>query len=159
MRLLLDTHLLLWAAGPMAISPEVLALHVDCGQESDTLASQWFELVEEPARRAGLPGPRLVVLKSPYRFVIRPILDYALDLEKNNPERQIAVAFDQLASPQHPLGGQLEPRLRTHEGDLGHVADWAALLADADGQQLVPGFRVKTVDSTAAGEGENFRRA
>jgi hypothetical protein len=37
-----------------------------------------------------------VVLKSPYRFVIRPILDYALELEKNNPGRQIAVLTPEL---------------------------------------------------------------
>src|ERR1019366_9319583 len=44
----------------------------------------------------GLAGPRLVILKSLYRFVIRPILDYALDLEKNNPGRQIAVLTPEL---------------------------------------------------------------
>jgi len=80
----------------MAISSDVLALHVDCDQESDTLASQWNELVEEPARRAGLAVPRLVVLKSPYRFVIRPILNYVLDFERNNPRRQIAVLTPEL---------------------------------------------------------------
>jgi amino acid transporter len=80
----------------MSVSPDVLALHVDYGQESDTLTSQWGELVEEPARRAGLPVPRLVVLKSPYRFVIRPIVDYVLDLEKKNPQRQIAVLIPEL---------------------------------------------------------------
>ena len=80
----------------MAISPDVLALHVEYDQESDALAGRWPELVEEPARRAGLAPPRLVVLNSPYRFVIRPILDYALDLEKNNPGRQIAVLTPEL---------------------------------------------------------------
>src|SRR5260370_23332913 len=75
----------------LAISPDVLALHVEYDQQSDTLASQWSALVEEPARRAGLAPPRLVVLQSPYRFVLRPILDYALELEVNNPRRQIAV--------------------------------------------------------------------
>jgi hypothetical protein len=43
-----------------------------------------------------LAVPRLVVLKSPYRFVIRPILDYVLDLEKRNPDRQIAVLTPEL---------------------------------------------------------------
>ena len=52
--------------------------------------------MEEPARRAGLAVPRLVVIKSPYRFVIRPILDYVLDLEKSNPGRQIAVLIPEL---------------------------------------------------------------
>ena len=80
----------------LAISPDVLALHVEYDQQSDTLASQWSDLVEEPARQAGLPAPRLVVLHSPYRFVIRPILDYALELEKNNPKRQIAVLIPEL---------------------------------------------------------------
>jgi hypothetical protein len=80
----------------MAISPDILALHVEYDQESDTLANHWGNLVEEPARRAGVPEPRLVVLKSPYRFVIRPILDYALELEVNNPGRQIAVLIPEL---------------------------------------------------------------
>jgi len=80
----------------MAISSDVLAVHVDSGQESDTLASQWDDLVEVPSRQAGLAGPGLVVLKSPYRFVIRPILEYVLDLEKTHPRRQIAVLIPEL---------------------------------------------------------------
>jgi amino acid transporter len=80
----------------LAISPDVLVLHVEYDQQSNGLASQWSALVEEPARRAGLAPPRLVVLQSPYRFVIRPILDYALELEVNNPRRQIAVLIPEL---------------------------------------------------------------
>jgi hypothetical protein len=80
----------------LAISPDVVALHVAYDQQSDTLASQWSALVEEPARQAGLTAPRLVVIQSPYRFVLRPILDYALELEVNNPKRQIAVLIPEL---------------------------------------------------------------
>jgi len=80
----------------MSMSPDVQAVHVDDGERSDTLASRWDELVDEPARQAGLAVPRLVVLKSPYRFVIRPILDYVLDLERSNPQRQIAVLIPEL---------------------------------------------------------------
>ncbi len=80
----------------LAISPDVVALHVEYDQQSDTLASQWSALVEEPARLAGLTAPRLVVLRSPYRFVLRPILDYALELEVSNPKRQIAVLIPEL---------------------------------------------------------------
>ena len=75
----------------MSISPDVLALHVEDDQECSTLREQWGKLVEESARRDGLAVPRLVILKSPYRFVIRPILGYVLELEKNNPKRQVAV--------------------------------------------------------------------
>jgi amino acid transporter len=80
----------------MTISPDVQALHVVCDQESDILASHWHELVEGPAQRAGLPVPRLVILRSPYRFVIRPIFDYVLELETSNPGRQIAVLTPEL---------------------------------------------------------------
>ena len=80
----------------ITISPDVRALHVEYDQASDMLASHWRELAEEPAHRAGLAVPRLVVLKSPYRFVVRPILDYVLDLERNNPGRQVAVLMPEL---------------------------------------------------------------
>jgi amino acid transporter len=80
----------------LAISPDVRAVHVDDGQESDPLASRWSELVDEPARQAGLTPPPLVVLQSPYRFVIRPILSYVLELEKSDPTRQIAVLIPEL---------------------------------------------------------------
>jgi len=80
----------------ITISPDVQALHVEYDQASDMLASHWRELAEEPAHRAGVAVPRLVVLKSPYRFVVRPILDYVLDLERNNPGRQVAVLMPEL---------------------------------------------------------------
>jgi hypothetical protein len=80
----------------MSISPEVRAVHVEYDQESDVLASRWEELVKEPARRAGRSEPPLIVLQSRYRFVIRPILDYVLDLERRHPTRQIAVLTPEL---------------------------------------------------------------
>jgi amino acid transporter len=80
----------------MSISPEVRALHVEYDEESDILASRWEELVTEPARQASLAGPPLVILRSRYRFVVRPILDYILDLEKSQPQRQIAVLTPEL---------------------------------------------------------------
>ena len=81
----------------LTISPHVWAVHVDDGQESgSTLEGQWEQLVTEPARRAGLTPPPLEVLKSPYRFVIRPILYYVLDLEKRNPNTQVAVLIPEL---------------------------------------------------------------
>jgi hypothetical protein len=38
----------------------------------------------------------LVLLKSPFRFVIGPIVDYVVTLEKDNPHRQIAVLVPEL---------------------------------------------------------------
>ncbi len=79
-----------------ALSPEIKVVHVDSGEGKDDFASRWHELVEIPAREAGMPVPELVILKSNYRFVIRPIVAYAVELEKANPDRQVAVLLGEL---------------------------------------------------------------
>jgi hypothetical protein len=79
----------------LAFSPDVIALHVDSGDSCD-LPPRWRELVEEPAHKADLPVPRLVVVKSPYRVIVRPMLNYVLDLEARNPGRPIAVVVPEL---------------------------------------------------------------
>jgi hypothetical protein len=75
---------------------EIVALHIATGDQQNDLADRWSVLVEEPARRAGLPIPRLVVIQSKYRFVIGPIRDFALKLEREHPERYIAVLIPEL---------------------------------------------------------------
>ncbi len=78
------------------ISPEITALHIDCGEGPDELCNVWDKYVEEPARRMGFPPPKLVTLPSPYRLIITPILNYVLDLQRKNPDRQIAVILPEL---------------------------------------------------------------
>jgi amino acid transporter len=78
------------------LSSELHVLHVDCGEDEENICKQWAEYVEKPMRKAGLPVPQMTVLKSPYRFVINPIVDYVFDLEKKNPHRQIAVIIPEL---------------------------------------------------------------
>jgi hypothetical protein len=80
----------------MTLSPEVLALHIHTGEDGDSLEERWTKLVAGPARKAGLNPPELVVLPSPYRFRITPIVQYVQDLEKKNPDRQIAVLIPEL---------------------------------------------------------------
>jgi amino acid transporter len=80
----------------LILSADVQGLHVDCGEGSKQLRANWSGFVEEPAKKAGLPIPKLVVLNSPYRFIINPILDYVLELEKKNPDREIAVLVPEL---------------------------------------------------------------
>jgi amino acid transporter len=75
----------------LTLSRDIVAVHMDSEQEDGNLAKKWADYVEVPARNAGFPAPKLVVLKSPYRHVISPILDYILDLERIHQDRQIAV--------------------------------------------------------------------
>ena len=50
-------------------------------------------LVETLQKDAKLPIPELVLLKSPFRYVVKPIVEYALQMERRNLEKHIAVVF------------------------------------------------------------------
>jgi amino acid transporter len=78
------------------LSHDIRIVHVECGEDTDSLCRTYPALVEAPAKAAGLPVPQLVVLQSPFRFIVRPILDYALELERANPDKTVAVLIPEL---------------------------------------------------------------
>ncbi len=78
------------------MSDEITALHVECDRHTTSLRHDWHKFVQEPARRANRPVPELEVLKSPYRFIINPVVDRILELEAENPDRMIAVMLPEL---------------------------------------------------------------
>jgi amino acid transporter len=80
----------------LAISPEVEAVHVECGDEAENVCARWNELVLAPIRAAGLPEPRLTMIKSPYRFFVQPFVDHVLAEQLKSNGRQIAVLVPEL---------------------------------------------------------------
>jgi amino acid transporter len=80
----------------LTISTDVVALHIDSGERTIYLQQEWYGFVEQPVLQLGMAPPKLVVLPSPYRFVITPIVDYILDLAQRNPSRQIAVVIPEI---------------------------------------------------------------
>ena len=78
------------------LSSELHVLHVDCGEQEEIVHKKWVECVEKPMKKAGLPVPQMKIVRSPFRFVINPIVDYVFDLAKKNPTRQIAVIIPEL---------------------------------------------------------------
>jgi amino acid transporter len=78
------------------ISPQVFGVHVESGEGAANLIAEWKRFVEEPAQRAGLAPPQLKILSSQYRLVIRPIVEYVLEIERKNPDREIAVLIPEL---------------------------------------------------------------
>ena len=69
----------------LTLSPDVQAVHVTCDADEDT---PWTDKPPEGTR-----VPKLVTLPSPFRLVLYPIVDYVLKVEKENPERTIAVVI------------------------------------------------------------------
>jgi amino acid transporter len=78
------------------ISKDIRFVHVACEDEDEVLRQRWSELVQAPAREAQLPVPQLVILNSPFRFVVAPIVDYTLQLHGQYPDRHLAVLVPEL---------------------------------------------------------------
>ncbi|HVC21410.1 MAG TPA: APC family permease, partial [Vicinamibacterales bacterium] len=80
----------------LTLSSDIEVVHVQAEGVTDEVRKDWSRLVEEPVRRTGLPPPKLTIIQSPFRFIVNPIVDYVLELERKNPERQIAVIVPEL---------------------------------------------------------------
>jgi amino acid transporter len=81
----------------MSISDEVVALEIlSTGQDERDLSASWATFVEQPARAAGAPLPKLVILRSSYREIIGPIVRHIQRLARTNPRRSIAVLVPEL---------------------------------------------------------------
>jgi amino acid transporter len=113
----------------LQISPDVLAAHVGVSEEREqALREQWQQQVEQPARRAGRPAPRLVVLDSPYRRLFAPLIDFVHRVEQENPSREVAIIIPELV------------QRRWYEALLhGHLSEVlkARLLLDEDNRIII----------------------
>ena len=112
----------------LSVSPDVQAVHVQSRENDDPdhgkkLLEIWRTRVEEPATKAGQHVAKLVLLSSPYRFVVQPLVDYVIALEHQNKDRTIAVVIPQLVEPRwynyflHNQRGQLLAALLVLKGD------------------------------------------
>jgi amino acid transporter len=78
------------------LSHNIHVLHIQEEHSDRDFSSEWKLDVQPSIDRAGLFAPELVILKSPYRKVITPILNYIWQLEGKNPKNTIAVLIPQL---------------------------------------------------------------
>jgi amino acid transporter len=81
----------------LALSAEVYAVQVLAEDlESEDLTSRWPELVEAPARSAGLTPPSLVVLRSPYREFYSPFIRWIARLATTHRDRHIVIVIPEV---------------------------------------------------------------
>ncbi len=83
----------------LKISPDVYALHI-AGDEQTVLDLEdtWSQRVRQPAREAGVPAPRLIVIFSPFRQLYQPFMQVIGDLKRAHPDRDIAVIVPELVA-------------------------------------------------------------
>jgi hypothetical protein len=80
----------------LALSHDVRAVHIDCGEHNEALEAVWQRNVVAPVQAAGLPVPELITVQSPYRVIIVPLVDFVLKMEQENKGRTIAVLVPEL---------------------------------------------------------------
>jgi amino acid transporter len=80
----------------LKISDQVQAVHVDAEDCCDEVRQMWQQNVSAPLLESGKVVPELILLSSPYRFVIAPLVEYILKVERDHPDRQIAVLVPEL---------------------------------------------------------------
>ena len=81
----------------LQLSPDVIAVHVCLGAEDNhALRTEWEEKVEGPIKGTSLPLPRLMIIHSPYRQLLKPLLSYIEQLKREYTTRTIAVVVPDL---------------------------------------------------------------
>ena len=102
------------------LTSDVIAVHVEPDEHSELLHEEWERYVVPPFQKAAATPPHLVMLPSPYRFVILPLVEYVLDLSAKHPDRRIVVIIPELVE-----GHWYEYFLHNQRGRL---LEWALLV-------------------------------
>jgi amino acid transporter len=93
----------------LSLSCDIRCLHVRTSDDPDPFCDAWDNDVVAPLKEAGRCIPKLVTLKSPYRYILYPILEYILNVEKETDTRKVCVLIPELVV-QHWWEGMLHNR-------------------------------------------------
>jgi amino acid transporter len=80
----------------LKLSDQVQAVHVDAEDCGDQLCDEWKKNVVSSFEAAKETPPDLILVPSPFRLVLMPLVDHILLLEARYPDRQIAVLVPEL---------------------------------------------------------------
>jgi amino acid transporter len=80
----------------LSMSGDIRCVHVRTSDDPDPFCDAWEKDVAAPLRAAGRCVPKLVTLKSPYRYVLQPIVDYILNVERERETCKVCVLVPEL---------------------------------------------------------------
>ena len=80
----------------LSLSCDIRCVHVRTSDDSDPFCDSWDNDIVAPLRAAGRCVPKLVTLKSPFRYILQPILDYVLSVERETDTCKVCVLVPEL---------------------------------------------------------------
>ena len=80
----------------LSMSSDIHCVHVQTSDDPDPFCEQWDKGIVAPLKASGRAIPKLVTLKSPYRYVLYPIVDYVLRVEGERATSKVCVLIPEL---------------------------------------------------------------
>ncbi len=80
----------------LSMSSDIRCIHVRTSDDPDPFCDAWEKDVAAPLRSAGRCVPELVTLKSPYRYILTPIVEYVLSAERESDNCKVCVVVPEL---------------------------------------------------------------
>ena len=80
----------------LSMSCDIHCVHVQTSDDPDPFSDDWEKDIVAPLQAAGRCIPKLVTLKSPYRYVLYPIVDYVLKVERERENCKVCVLVPEL---------------------------------------------------------------
>ena len=80
----------------LSLSSDIRCVHVLTSDDADSFSENWDRDIAAPLRAASRSVPQLIALRSPFRYVLYPIVDYVLNVEKETDTRKVCVLIPEL---------------------------------------------------------------
>jgi len=80
----------------LSLSDDIRCVHVQMSDQPDNFCDEWEEKIAKPLRDGGHTEPKLVTLTSPYRYVLQPVVDYVLAVERETKYEKVCVLVPEL---------------------------------------------------------------
>jgi hypothetical protein len=80
----------------LSMSNDIRCLHVQVADEPDDICKDFDKFIADPLKEAGKCVPKLIILQSPYRYVLQPMVEYVLTVEKESEVRKVCVLVPEL---------------------------------------------------------------
>ena len=80
----------------LSLSNDIRCVHVQTTEEPDDICKEWDKYVADPLKAAGKCVPRFEILKSPFRYVLQPVVEYILQVERDTEVRKVCVLVPEL---------------------------------------------------------------
>jgi amino acid transporter len=80
----------------LSLSSDIRCVHVRISDDPDPFCDDWDRDVVAPLQAAGKCIPKLITLKSPYRYILHPIVDYVLSVGCETDTCKVCVLIPEL---------------------------------------------------------------